>query len=69
MVGLLSGENWSKGGEREVNTWEATVTNKTGTLSLGSRSTTYGTKLVWNSLRSTFKDPSKRSEAVIEETT
>jgi hypothetical protein len=30
---------------------------------------TYGTKLVWNSFKSTFKDPSKRSEAVIEETT
>ena len=30
---------------------------------------THGTKLVWNSLRSTFKEPSKRREAVIEETT
>ena len=30
---------------------------------------THGTKLVWNSLRSTFKDPSKRRDAVIEETT
>ena len=31
--------------------------------------TTYGTKLVWNSLRSTFKEPSNRNDAVIEETT
>jgi len=30
---------------------------------------TYGTKLVWNSLRSTFREPSKRNEAVIDETT
>jgi hypothetical protein len=30
---------------------------------------THGTRLVWNSFRSTFKDPSKRREAVIEETT
>ena len=29
----------------------------------------YGTKLVWNSVRSTLSAPSKRSEAVIEETT
>ena len=28
-----------------------------------------GTKLVWNSFKSTFRDPSKRSEAVMEETT
>ena len=30
---------------------------------------THGTKLVWNSFRSTFKEPSNRREAVIEETT
>ena len=30
---------------------------------------TYGTKLVWKSLRSTFNDQSNRSEAVIDETT
>ncbi len=29
----------------------------------------YGTRLVWNSLRSTFSEPSKRREAVIEDTT
>ena len=29
----------------------------------------YGTRLVWNSLRSTLREPSKRSEAVIDETT
>ena len=30
---------------------------------------TYGTKLVWNSFKSTFREPSKRKEAVIDETT
>lgn len=30
---------------------------------------TYGTRLVWNSFKSTFRDPSKRKDAVIEETT
>ena len=34
-----------------------------------NRLRTYGTKLVWNSFKSTFRDPSKRNEAVIEETT
>ena len=29
----------------------------------------HGTKLVWNSFKSTFKEPSNRSEAVIDETT
>lgn len=30
---------------------------------------TYGTRFVWNSFKSTFKEPSNRREAVIEETT
>jgi hypothetical protein len=30
---------------------------------------THGTKLVWNSFKSTLREPSKRREAVIEETT
>jgi hypothetical protein len=29
----------------------------------------YGTKLVWNSFKSTLREPSKRKEAVIDETT
>ncbi len=29
----------------------------------------HGTKFVWNSFKSTFKDPSNRSDAVMEETT
>ena len=33
------------------------------------RSSTYGTRLVWNSFKSTFREPSKRRDAVIEETT
>jgi hypothetical protein len=31
--------------------------------------TTHGTRLVWNSFRSTFREPSKRRDAVIEDTT
>ena len=34
-----------------------------------NRCDSYGTRLVWNSFKSTFKEPSKRSEAVIDETT
>ena len=30
---------------------------------------THGTRLVWNSFRSTLREPSKRRDAVIEETT
>lgn len=30
---------------------------------------TYGTRLVWNSFKSTFNDPSKRNDAVTEDTT
>ena len=35
----------------------------------GERMWTDGTRFVWNSLRSTLSDPSKRREAVIEDTT
>ena len=31
--------------------------------------TTHGTRLVWNSFKSTFKDPSNRRDAVIDDTT
>lgn len=33
------------------------------------KDSTHGTRLVWNSLRSTLREPSKRSEAVTDETT
>lgn len=48
-------------GEGEVDSREAAISP--------TLTTTYGTKLVWNSLRSTLRDPSNRSEAVMEETT
>ena len=35
----------------------------------GGIAITYGTKFVWNSFKSTLRDPSKRREAVIEDTT
>lgn len=38
-------------------------------VNTGEQAKTYGTKLVWNSFKSTFSEPSKRNEAVIEETT
>ena len=34
-----------------------------------SKKISYGTKFVWNSFRSTFKEPSNLNDAVIEETT
>ena len=39
------------------------------TVSRSSRESAHGTRFVWNSLRSTLRDPSKRSEAVMLETT
>jgi hypothetical protein len=67
MMSLLSRDNRSEGGKREMNTREAAQDMSQG----GSinKSQTYGTRLVWNSFRSTFREPSKRKEAVIEETT
>ena len=41
------------------------LTNKTEIIYI----CTNGTKLVWNSFKSTLREPSKRNEAVIEETT
>jgi hypothetical protein len=67
MMSFLCRNDRCKGGEGEVDTREATKS-----VSIDSRTTnlnTYGTKLVWNSLRSTFNEPSKRREAVIDETT
>ena len=38
-------------------------------LEILCKSLTYGTRLVWNSFRSTLREPSKRSDAVIDDTT
>ena len=67
VVGLLSGDDRGERSEREVDTGEATW--KCQMALLHPNLSTYGTKLVWNSFKSTFKEPSKRREAVIEETT
>ena len=69
VVSLLGGDDWREGGEREVNTGEAVRISLARKKSLAGVPITYGTRLVWNSLRSTLSEPSKRSEAVMEETT
>ena len=67
MARLVDGHDGSKGGEREVDTGEAVSSSDTARKS--HICVTYGTRLVWNSLRSTLREPSKRSEAVMEDTT
>jgi hypothetical protein len=54
----------------EFASWEALDEETTGAYATsGKWIRGYGTKLVWNSLRSTLREPSKRREAVMEETT
>ena len=60
---FLRGDDRSIGSKREVNSWETTR------ISPGCSHMTHGTKLVWNSFKSTLREPSKRREAVIDETT
>ena len=67
MVGLFGGNNGSKCGKGEMNAREAVEGCEQ--LSINHGRITHGTRLVWNSFRSTFKHPSKRREAVIEEIT
>ena len=67
MARLVDGHDGSKGGEREVDTRETATSSDT--LRGAHICATNGTKLVWNSLRSTLREPSKRSEAVMEDTT
>jgi hypothetical protein len=64
--GLLSRQQRSIGSEREMDTGEA---NASQALLEKNNISAYGTKLVWNSLRSTLREPSKRRDAVTEETT
>ena len=67
VVGLLGRDDRSESGKGEVDTGEARKPDQN--KSWAARMPTYGTRLVWNSLRSTFKLPSKRREAVMLETT
>ena len=54
----------------ELASWAALAAEMTGAYATrGKWIRGYGTRLVWNSLRSTLSEPSKRSDAVIEETT
>jgi len=43
--------------------------NLTETYGMSRGDCTHGTRLVWNSFKSTFNEPSKRRDAVIDETT
>jgi hypothetical protein len=66
--GLVGRQKWSVCGEREVDTREADD-NINLSASRRTRRITHGTRFVWNSLRSTLREPVKRREAVTEETT
>lgn len=54
----------------ELASWDALAAETTGAYATrGKWIRGYGTRLVWNSLRSTLRDPSNLREAVMEETT
>lgn len=65
---FLRGDNWCKCRKGEMNTREA-VSNSASLFEYKVNQITHGTRLVWNSFRSTFREPSKRRDAVIEDTT
>jgi hypothetical protein len=67
-MGFLRRDNRSKCREREMNTRE-TAPAFSQVVEHKEYYTTHGTRLVWNSFKSTFKEPSKRRDAVIDETT
>lgn len=67
VVRLLGGDDGRERSEGEVNTRETVVFVRHRNSSPCEH--THGTKLVWNSFKSTFREPSNRSEAVMEETT
>ena len=63
-------DDGSVGGEREVDTGEGNQVGLEPVGRLGSASAALKGGVRWtNSLRSTLRDPAKRSEAVMEETT
>ena len=66
---LLSGDDRGVRGEREVDTREAGRIERVRDRDMTQQNPTYGTRLVWNSLRSTLRLPSNRREAVTLETT
>jgi hypothetical protein len=67
---LLRGEERGISGQREVDTREAVRgKNLTDQNAARKKSVAHGTRLVWNSFKSTLREPSKRSEAVMDETT
>ncbi|KND99321.1 hypothetical protein QG37_03865 [Candidozyma auris] len=56
--------------ETELDSWLALVLEKTGAYDTkGKWILGYGTKFVWNSFKSTFKEPSNLKDAVTDETT
>lgn len=67
MGRLLGGDDGRERSEGEVNTRETVVFVRHCNSSPCEH--THGTKLVWNSFKSTFREPSNRSEAVMEDTT
>jgi hypothetical protein len=67
VVRFLGRDNGCEGGKREVNAGEPDI--RRDERRNFAFLATYGTKLVWNSFKSTFKEPSNRKDAVIEETT
>jgi hypothetical protein len=62
VEGLVSRDDRCVSSERDVDTGDAGVSERLP-------GNTHGTKLVWNSFKSTLSEPSKRREAVIEDTT
>lgn len=54
---------------QEGNEYEGNCTVFNQIVECKENYTTHGTRLVWNSFKSTFKDPSKRRDAVIDDTT
>ena len=78
MAGLIRGKDRRVCGQWEMNTGEPifkksdkviTVRVEASGGGMDDLKKTHGTKLVWNSFKSTFKLPSKRREAVMLETT
>ena len=70
VLGLVARDDGLVGGEREVDTRERhQVGLRCRSTRQPGRMAKDVTRQTWNSLRSTFNEPSKRSDAVIEETT
>lgn len=68
MMSFLRRDDRSKCRKREMDAREtASIFSQLTKCQVGC--TTHGTRLVWNSFRSTFREPSNRSDAVIEDTT